>query len=157
MIGHTFSPHGWSCVWGCLVLWGVNPCCFSCLWSEREVQASLSAKKQNSLHQISITFKTSRGFELRRGAERLSLMWLCRALSVKDQLLMDRGSHAWGTAEQSGAITLVLLYTQLGIQAAFIMLAWEVMRASFDRERSSDSSSTQCHCAWRYSMSEDTW
>lgn len=151
---HTVSPRGWSCVWGCLVLWGVNPCCFSCLWWEREVQASLSVKKkrkkENILHQISITLKTAHGCELCSGTEHLSLMWLRRALSVKDQLLMDRGIHAWGTAEQSRAITLVLLYTQLSIKAAFIMLAWEAMRASFDRKRSSNSRSIQCHCTWRY-------
>lgn len=62
------------------------------------------------------------------------LMWLCRALAVKDQLLMDVGSHAWSTAEQSQAITLVLLYTELSIKAAFIMLAWKVMRERRLRE-----------------------
>lgn len=48
MMNHTVSQHGWSCARGCLVLWGVNPCCSSCLWWERKVQVFLSAKKKNN-------------------------------------------------------------------------------------------------------------
>ena len=72
------------------------------------------------------------------------LMWLCWALTVKDHLLTDWASHAWSTAEQSQAITLVLLCAELSIKAAFIMLACEVMREHHLREMAPQMAGQLC-------------
>lgn len=85
------------------------------------------------------------------------LMWSRRALAVKDQqLLIDRAGHAWSAAGQSQAITLVLLYTELSVKAAFIMLVGEVMsERRLMGIAPQITGQTQCHRAWRHSVSTE--
>lgn len=58
-------------------------------------------------------------------------------------------------ALQDRAFILVLLYTELSIKAAVIMLAWGGERELFERNGTLNSRSTQCHCAWRHSTSTE--
>ena len=98
----------------------------------------------NRSHKILNDFKTSHGWVALCLCPHCTYsQWLksicvfiviVQSTQYKDQLLMDWGSHARRTAEQSQAITLVLLYTELSIKAAFLMLAWEVMRRHCLRE-----------------------
>jgi len=47
---YTVSQCGWSSGWGCLVLWGENPCCFSDLWWEKAAPAFRSANTHTHTH-----------------------------------------------------------------------------------------------------------
>lgn len=148
MINHTVSQRGWSCVWGCLVLWGVNPCCSSCLWWERVVQAFLSA---NTI--CMSEFYTWRWISLRR--ERLSHQCL-KSPPIKhdcaERSPWDIGywwiEPAMQDALQNQAFILVLLYTELSVKAAIMTLAG-VMRENCLRETAPQIAGRVSHCAWR--------
>lgn len=131
MMNPTVSQCGWSCVWGCPVLWGVTPCCSSCLWWERVVQASLSAKTRRTplsesvkntawrvTYSYVLAFQGEAQYEWRKNLS-LLVTWLWRALNVNDQQLMDCAGHAWSTARQSEAITFSFITHRAQHQGCF--------------------------------------